>query len=515
MCKKLSFFYLLISCTFLSTLCDGIHQSNLNKRFTLQPSPSQDANTDKTVKNTTSPDPPQTNLTSTNNTSTDTTPTTPPSSSSTLEIPPPPARPPPVSDLKVTPNVTAPPTTNLSAPLTDKSCEKVPLTVDSWKKLQIDQYLKAYPNGAKLNLQEFADEHGAYNFRCGLGETCNAGQLCAPITGPAWYVLFAAQQYNNFQQALYDAIGFVSSEVQSVGSQLVADLYPQTHKKKAFRDFKIGMAFTILAAIAATYACAVFMFVPGLQPLAIASAMAAATAVSATAALLESQKQDRLAAKDDPFTKWAHYAQEVSSWQTETQNSIGDRLTQHINNGVSTDKGIYDVIKQGSFAVNAQVKTLADLENSYREVIIARLVNEILKAKEAFVTIGSDSCTQGGPGGAFKAEDGWLSYCDPSGTMMNIIAAHNDEADNTWPQAASFATKYGVTVEYLTKQAVACQAKYGFLHDPYATGGYPNDKNSECLINMLVCDCRLPGMRKARKKHNTVHACRHHAGVPV
>ncbi|EGG11580.1 uncharacterized protein MELLADRAFT_91079 [Melampsora larici-populina 98AG31] len=503
MCKKFSFFYLLASCVSFSILCDGIHQSNLNRRFTLQPSPSQESTTDNTAKNTTAPDVPKTNLTTT-------TTTKPPPSSTTLEIPPPPPRPPPVSSLPVSSNTTAPPTNNVSAPVTDKSCEKAPLTVESWKKLQIDEYLKAYPNGQKLSLQQFADEHGAYNFRCGLGETCNAGQA-----RPAWYVLFAAQEYNNFQQALYDAIGFVSSEVQSVGSQLVADLYPQTHKKKAFRDFKIGMGLTILAAIAATYACGVFMFVPGLQPLAIASAMAAATAVSATTALLESQKEDKEAAKDDPFTKWAHYAQEVSSWQTNTQNSIGDKLTQHINSGVSTDKGIYDVIKKGSFAVNSQVKTMADLENSYREVIIARMVNEILKAKEAFITIGSDSCTQGGPGGAFKAEDGWLSYCDPSGTMMNIIGAHHDEADNTWPQASSFTTKYGVTVEYLTKQAVACQAKYGFLHDPYASGAFPNDKNSECLVNMLVCDCRLPGMSKARKKHNTVHACRHHAGVPV
>ncbi|KAH9824247.1 hypothetical protein DFH28DRAFT_1048264 [Melampsora americana] len=503
----ISFLYLLLLLisSFFLRFSHGTLHSNLSKRFTLQPSPSQDSITNTSIKNPSSSLPSITNHSSIN----------PPSSNLSLEIPPPPPQRPPISSLKIAPNALPASTSDVSVPVTDKSCEKLPLTVKNWKELQIDRYLKSYPNGDKLNLQQFADQHGAYNFKCGLGESCNAGQLCAPIKGPAWWVLFAAQEYNNFQQALYDAIGFVSSEVQSVGSQLVTDLYPQTHKKKAFKSFKIGMALTILSAMSFAFACTVFMFVPGLQPLAIASAMAAASAASATAAVLESQKQDKEAAKDDPFTKWAHYAQEVSSWQTNTQNYIGDRLTQHINSGVSTDKGIYDAIKQGAFAVNAQVKTMAELETSYREVIVARMVNEILKAKEAFITIGSDPCNQGGPGGAFKAEDGWLSYCDPSGTMMNIISAHNDEADNTWPQASSFATKYNVTVEYLTKQAVACQSKYGFLHDPYASGAFPNDKNSECLVNMLVCDCRAPGMHKARKKSNTVHACRHHLGIPV
>lgn len=45
------------------------------------------------------------------------------------------------------------------------------------------------------------------------------------------------------------------------------------------------------------------MYIPGLQPLAYASAMAAASAVGTTEELLRSQREDKLAGKEDPFTR--------------------------------------------------------------------------------------------------------------------------------------------------------------------------------------------------------------------
>lgn len=54
--------------------------------------------------------------------------------------------------------------------------------------------------------------------------------------------------------------------------------------------------------------------------------------------------------------------------------------------------------------------------------------------------------------------------------MMNIIAAHNDNSDNSWHNAGLISQKYGITVEYLVKQSIACQKKHGFAFDPYASG---------------------------------------------
>ncbi|KAG0143437.1 hypothetical protein CROQUDRAFT_724560 [Cronartium quercuum f. sp. fusiforme G11] len=435
-----------------------------------------------------------------------------------LEIPPAPPFKPNSTALSSNTALSIPPPPPLP-PTPDRSCQKVPLTAATWKELKIDEYLKSYPGGSKLNLADFAAQHGAYNFLCGLGESCHAGQLCAPIQGPAWYVLFAAQQYTVFQQSLYDAIGFVSTQISAIGAQLVQEMFPPIHKKKAFSDFRIGMILTMAAAVASSLACAVFLFVPGFQPFALAAATAAALAISSTTALLKSQAEDKKAAKEDSFTRWAHYSSEISGWQTDTQNSLGQKVQNHISAGISTEEGIYGAIKNGQFGYNTGIKTTTDLEDGYREVLMARMFSELLRSKEAFVTIGSDACNQGGPNGAFKVEDGWLSFCDSNGLMMNIISAHNDEADNIWPHADSLTTKYGMTVEYLTKQSIDCQnkyrEKYGFGYDPYASGALPNDKNSDCLVNLLVCDCTLPGMHHARKKTNTVVACRHRAGVPV
>lgn len=102
--------------------------------------------------------------------------TTDPEPSDTLAIPPPPQTsatplppPPPSTASKTTPNTTNGPDDKLVIPpppihplLTDPKkanlsashphCQFEPLTLETWKKLKIDDYLKNYPNGKTINL---------------------------------------------------------------------------------------------------------------------------------------------------------------------------------------------------------------------------------------------------------------------------------------------------------------------------------------------------------------------------
>ncbi|KAI9615089.1 hypothetical protein H4Q26_011628 [Puccinia striiformis f. sp. tritici PST-130] len=48
---------------------------------------------------------------------------------------------------------------------------------------------------------------GAPDFICGIGDKCQAGQLCSPVQAPGWEVLVAAQEWNNYQNKFYEAVG--------------------------------------------------------------------------------------------------------------------------------------------------------------------------------------------------------------------------------------------------------------------------------------------------------------------
>ncbi|KAI9610509.1 hypothetical protein H4Q26_006651 [Puccinia striiformis f. sp. tritici PST-130] len=76
-----------------------------------------------------------------------------------------------------------------------------------WKKLDMNSYLDNYPNGTALNLEDYASRVGGLDFQCGIGRICNPGQLCESIYGRDWYALVATQNWNNFVNMLYQAIG--------------------------------------------------------------------------------------------------------------------------------------------------------------------------------------------------------------------------------------------------------------------------------------------------------------------
>ncbi|KNZ51197.1 hypothetical protein VP01_4052g4 [Puccinia sorghi] len=63
-----------------------------------------------------------------------------------------------------------------SAPV-NATCKVLPLTRDTWKTLNLDQYLQTYPGGNHLTVAQYAALKGAPNFDCGVGNKCNANQV--------------------------------------------------------------------------------------------------------------------------------------------------------------------------------------------------------------------------------------------------------------------------------------------------------------------------------------------------
>ncbi|POV94725.1 hypothetical protein PSTT_16695 [Puccinia striiformis] len=319
--------------------------------------------------------------------------------------------------------------------------------------------------------EQFAEQHGVYNFKCGIGDTCDAGQICAPIPGPVWHVLYAVQQWHHIQESLNRALAFAANTLIVTGSQISTDLFPPG-KEKSDHLSKVSFILALVGAIIATISAAAFLWVPGVNNILIMGAIGAVGAAVATGqAVTTIQAQQAFdSMKSDAFSRWAGYTEAITKWQEGMQKQLFDDTKRALGLGINDPAGLGGVLANGALFTNTLQKTTYDIEKTLEDVVKRRLINGILREKKAFVTVNSDECKQGGPNGAFKSEDGWLSWCK-DGKMMNIIYADGNKSGNKLYNGGMIPAKYGITVEYMTTQSENCQIKYGgYGHDPYGDG---------------------------------------------
>ncbi|EFP76598.2 uncharacterized protein PGTG_02059 [Puccinia graminis f. sp. tritici CRL 75-36-700-3] len=407
--------------------------------------------------------------------------------------------------------------TPLAKTLQPYECQPKPLSPQTWKELKLDEYIKTYPKALEINLDEFARQNNALNFVCGLNQFCSAGQLCSPISGRAWWVLAAMEQLTMYQNSLYTAIGLAASRAKAIGAELVNDLYLQNARKKYKLFQSTTMVLTMALAVVAIIAGVVFLVTPGLEAGAAVATAGAMIAIAQVTMLLKAQAAEREAGRQDTFTKWSHYENQISDWQEKSQSAISKRFKEIVENPIGSQKGILGSLAGGEFCRNSLKHDTNDLESKLARILTIRMVGQILRAKKGFITIG-DGCRQNGPNGAFSIDDGWLSYCDKrDGTMMNVIYDDEGKSGNKFYNAKVLVEKYKITAEYITKQAFECfKLGKGPDYDPYSDGTtLPVDENSRCLINLPVCDTKAAGVRKKLKHHTTVKACRTAGGISL
>ncbi|KAI7948773.1 hypothetical protein MJO29_010438 [Puccinia striiformis f. sp. tritici] len=106
------------------------------------------------------------------------------------------------------PTNTSHPISNTTLESSRRDCTRRPLTVALWQELDLDNYIENYVGGKTLKLQAYADEVNVTNFICGIGQTCDAGQLCSSAMAPDWYVLVATQNWSKVMNMLYTSLSF-------------------------------------------------------------------------------------------------------------------------------------------------------------------------------------------------------------------------------------------------------------------------------------------------------------------
>ncbi|KAG0144489.1 hypothetical protein CROQUDRAFT_64990, partial [Cronartium quercuum f. sp. fusiforme G11] len=374
-------------------------------------------------------------------------------------------------------------------------CDVESINPNVWNRHHISEFLQTYPGGQTKNVTDLAQENRIFNWDCKIGEPCDAGQICSPIPGPIWQIFVSLQNWINLQSAIMKGVTFASNMLQTISSGLAIDLHEDdTRKYKTL--FKIEDMLTLAVGISAVVCAAVMWVAPGGQGVALGVTSGAAALISTAQSGVTIAAQQALKdMKSSAFTRWAAYSEGIGDWEQKTHQLISNQTNLFLSSGISTEQGLYGAFKDGNYFLDVQPNSTAQIEKVMSEVVTARLISNILISKKAFVTVHSDECENDGPNGAFKIEDGWLSYCDKKhGTMMNIVAVKehdHDDVQNQLYNAISIPTKYNLSVEYMVKQSVHCQKKYGgWSHDPYKNGSLPLDINSDCLVNIPVCYCK-------------------------
>ncbi|WAQ91476.1 hypothetical protein PtA15_14A360 [Puccinia triticina] len=244
------------------------------------------------------------------------------------------------------------------------------------------------------------------------------------------------------QESFNKALTFAASTLNIVGSQISIDLFPP-EDKKAKHLFKVSFILSLVVAMWATVCGVILFWFPG-AAMGFAALAGGALAVGHVMTTMNAQKAYE-GMKSDAFSRWATFTDAISKWQAGMQKQIFDDVKHALGTGINDPAGMGGLLADGKLFTNTLDKTTNEIEKSLEEVVKRRLINNILREKKAFVTVNSDKCNHGGPDGAFKPEDGWLSWCK-DGKMMNVIYANGDKSGNQIYNGGMIVSKYGITI---------------------------------------------------------------------
>lgn len=390
------------------------------------------------------------------------------------------------------------------------STTPLPISKQTWAQLNIDYILIVEDS----TIDEYARKNKGGNFICGIGETCNAGQLSHPIQSPAWQLLYAAQEYNRFMNAMVDSVKYTLSMLQSTSAAMTNDLFENITDSRfvldlkwVFTDLYRGITYGAVAALIMAW-------------VGISAAIPFVIFGTAFGAGLAAWIQGT--PKTVTYQSWTQLSFYIAESEDRIISSITNSFAKSLASPINSDLGLGHVLKGGTFFQPTTNNGIMEtMEKNTMKMFQARVLSRMLRQNNAFVTIGESDCKGPGPGGAWGGND-VISYCDPKAKLMyNVIRAHKKKSKNTIHGASAIINKYGFSAEYITKTSWACQQKYGrFEHDVYSPNNlenFPTDLNDDCAINLPVCDTRLPDVREQLKdKHkSTVVACRKGAGLPI
>ncbi|MBW0504685.1 hypothetical protein O181_044400 [Austropuccinia psidii MF-1] len=327
------------------------------------------------------------------------------------------------------------------------------LTARLWIEMGMDDHLRHYPGGVNISLPAFANDVGATNFQCGIGNSCDPSQSCLGMEKKEWFALASAHRFNTFANQLYEATAYALSIISDLTPSMVSDLVPNAGIFWADAAAYVGvLAATITGTPAVLFGSGRVLWI---------TLMSAMYLGSGAAWWMENLEVP------DPmkFNRWGEVAYRLQEFEAHMQASLTNFTQKTIEAAISSDTGLYGISKSGNLFEETRTRTESEVQAELEETLKMRSLSHILRIQNVFITRGSESCNGDGPGGS-RNGSGQLSYCGDDGIMMNIIRAGKDNSEKLVHNAPLILSKYGLSTQLLTQTAWECQKKYGvFRHE--------------------------------------------------
>ncbi|EOD48349.1 hypothetical protein UCRNP2_4901 [Neofusicoccum parvum UCRNP2] len=383
----------------------------------------------------------------------------------------------------------------------DATCTAEALTPDTWKSLDIDTFMNDWTAynitpTEKNNIQTLSASFGAPNFFCGLDSFCNAGQPCLPIDLPAWYLMVAIQNWNNYMNSLNTAITFASSIMGLKLPSIVNDFYPKPKDDITPLKNIVRMFSTVLSVVPFT-------------------GQVATVASGASSGLSFLSTQMTPPEAPDLYMSWSNVASSLGEVVTQYQASVSDSIQRTIDAQVNTTGGINEIVAGGNFLGVTQNFTQADLQETVLSVIETFSIGLTLQAQKIFIYRDSYS---GDTECRTPYLGGWTEYCvmdAGGGGPVYYFLLKSDGDSNAEPQldaADLMVNKYGLTQSQFMEIPTHCydQNNKQQLAFPF-DNALPLSATTPCVFNLLVCDAS----DRADINKGIVDWCRNDQGLDI
>ncbi|KAA1075091.1 hypothetical protein PGT21_028599 [Puccinia graminis f. sp. tritici] len=375
-----------------------------------------------------------------------------------------------------------------SSPDSRDACQPRTLSPSLWSRLNLDEYLLQYPGGQETSLE-----------------------LCSPVHGKDWYILVAAQEWNSYMNVVYQAVGFAMTMMQGIIPSMIKDLFPDKHD-----DWAIAKAYlTFFSSCAKVH--------PTEGHLSSTKWWMQLVQGQIGLAAGEANIMDYAVIPDpvNQHDKWTYFIYELSKTQDLIQSKLTQNSEEIISSGISTEQGIYGVLKDGGFLIDhvhcqSLVNLAASQQSEMKLSIQLNLLAAIWEKQKYFILRGSDPCDGDGENGASSGKN-QLSYCNPDNIMMKIVQLKTrNKITSEIHNGHLVLENYNFTAQFLTERAWRCQSNTKQFEPEVWNSSKPIKIDSECSFNLAVCDLTSPETRELRKKGKSIaEICRNHLGLPI
>ncbi|CAG8962208.1 hypothetical protein HYFRA_00005261 [Hymenoscyphus fraxineus] len=365
------------------------------------------------------------------------------------------------------------------------SCPSEALNNDTWIELDLDNFLlEAAHNitpAETNNVQALAEYFGAPNFFCGLDNFCNAGQPCLPVTTPAWYVMVAIQNWNQYMNSLHTAVMFATSIMSLIIPQVVNDFNPPRKGRDTPMKNMIGLFTLVLGYIPWSGQMTKFGDFVG----------------NARFSLAHGASRIKPTVQPDQFMIWSDVAASLGGLAQDYQRAIGVELKRLLDSPIDAKDGLGSILGGGDFLGIAQNFSQADLQERVTDVITRRAIALVLQAQKAFIWRFPNGCQNEEDFADVLCMDGG----DDEGGMAGYKLIKPDfkrhgNANAMHKEAELLIKKYGMTKDEIFLGPIRCYENNGRqqLANPFGDI-LPQDKSADCLFNLQICSKEDPSWK--------------------